>query len=699
MRKFTSFIAALMISVATFAQAPQGFSYQAVVRDAQNAVVANKNFNVTLVIMQGETADAAKDVYTETHSVTTNQNGLITLTVGGGKTTDDFSAIDWSRGNYFIKTESDFASCTTQLLSVPFALYAAQAGSANVDLSEYAKKADILAIPTVPTKISAFENDANYALKTEIPNDANLSGYYSKAEVDALLANLCTGTGDNTVSVTAGDNGTVKGASGKFFSGQSLTYTATPNSGYYFSGWSDGYSDNPRTIIIYSDINIAAQFAQNPLVTVTAGSNGSVGGSTNGRYAPGSNLSFTATPYDGYYFNQWSDGYTSNPRYINVYRNDITLEAQFSQNPLVTVTAGSNGSVSGSTNGRYAPGSYLSFTATPSDGYYFNQWSDGNTANPRYINVYRSDITLEAEFVQNPLVTVTAGSNGSVNTSVNGRYAPGSNVTITATPNSGYYFSQWSDGNTDNPRTITIGTSNVTLSAEFVAATIATVDLGLTSGNLWATCNVGAINPWNYGNYYAWGETETKANYDWSTYKYCLGTSNSLTKYCNNINYGLDANGYYSFTDALTTLESTDDAATAVFGSDYSMPTIADWNELSNQCYWVWTSNYNEKNVSGYIVYRAKSDGDKGVKVYSGFQSSVSYSLSDAHIFLPAAGARSSTNLYNAGSYGEYSSSSLEDGNPDTMSGCLIYGSSVVIPSMGAHRNCGYSVRPIRRTN
>ena len=61
--------------------------------------------------------------------------------------------------------------------------------------------------------------------------------------LDALLANLCTGTGDNTVSVTAGDNGTVKGASGKFFSGQSLTYTATPNSGYYFSGWSDGYSE------------------------------------------------------------------------------------------------------------------------------------------------------------------------------------------------------------------------------------------------------------------------------------------------------------------------------------------------------------------------------------------------------------------------------------------------------------------------
>ncbi|MBO4602138.1 MAG: hypothetical protein J5651_03170 [Salinivirgaceae bacterium] len=634
MKKLRTIIAALLISAtATFAQAPQGFSYQAVVRDAQNAIVANQIVEVTLTILQGATADAATAVFTEKHNAKTNANGLFTLIIGSIES-EKFAAINWATGNVFLKTETDYGTSVTQMLSVPFALYAAKAADADIDLSAYALKSEIPSIPTVPTKVSAFENDANYltahqdlsayALKSELPTDANLSGYYSKAEVDALLANISNSMGDNTVSVTAGDNGTVKGASGKFYSGQSLTYTAVPNSGYYFSRWSDYNNDNPRTIIIYSDINIAAQFAQNPLVTVTAGSNGSVGGSTNGRYAPGSSLSFTATPSDGYYFNQWSDGYTTNPRYISV---------------------------------------------------------------------YTSDITLEAEFVQNPLVTISAGSNGAVNTIVNGRYAPGSNVTITATPNSGYYFSQWSDGNTDNPRTITIDKSNVTLSAEFVAATIATVDLGLTSGNLWATCNVGAINPWNYGNYYAWGETETKTNYDISTYKYCNGGYNSLTKYCNDASYG-----FGGFTDALTTLESIDDAATAVFGSDYSMPTLADWNELSGQCYWVWTTNYNEQNVSGYIVYRAKSDSDKGVRVYGGGTPSASYSLSDAHVFLPAAGFRYGTDLGQAGAYGYYRSASLYGYDPDNASYCN-FGSSGVYPSKYISRCYGYSVRPVRRTN
>ena len=120
------------------------------------------------------------------------------------------------------------------------------------------------------------------------------------------------------------------------------------------------------------------------------------------------------------------------------------------------------------------------------------------------------------------------------------------------------------------------------------------VDLGLESGNLWAICNVGAANPWEYGNYYAWGETQTKSKYYWDTYKYCNATSNSLTKYNKNASNGT--------IDNKTTLEPADDVAAAVFGTDYSMPTKADWDELSNQCYWVWTNKYNEQNVSGHIV-------------------------------------------------------------------------------------------------
>ena len=106
------------------------------------------------------------------------------------------------------------------------------------------------------------------------------------------------------------------------------------------------------------------------------------------------------------------------------------------------------------------------------------------------------------------------------------------------------------------------------------------VDLGLPSGTLWATCNVGADSPEDYGDYFAWGETQPKDTYDWSTYQYCNGSYNTLTKYSVEFfdswyeqytNYG-----YNGFIDNLTTLLPEDDAATANWGADWRMPTKKD---------------------------------------------------------------------------------------------------------------------------
>ena len=416
-------------------------------------------------------------------------------------------------------------------------------------------------------------------------------------------------------------------------------------------------------------------------VQVTAAQGGTVEGQ-NGEYKEGETVVFKAIPADGYCFSQWSDGKTDNPRTINVRTNDISLTAIFIG---VSATATEGGTVETQKDGQT-----FVFTATPSDGYYFTQWSDGNTDNPRTINISASDITLEAQFAQNALITITAGSNGTVGGSDNGRYAQGETLTFTAIPATGYCFSQWSDGNIDNPREITVGKDDISLTAEFVTATIATVDLGLPSGNLWATCNVGAANPWNYGDYYAWGETQTKDNYNWKTYKYCNGDYDKLTKYNNYAEYGT--------VDNKTTLESSDDVATTVFGADYSMPTIADWKELAEECYWVWTADYNNRGVTGYMVYRAKADADKGAKVYEGDTPSASYSNSDAHIFLPAAGYRLDSNLYYAGTYGCYWSSSLYEDDPYYALYCFFY-SYYVDPSNPSYRCCGLSVRPVRRTN
>jgi len=209
------------------------------------------------------------------------------------------------------------------------------------------------------------------------------------------------------------------------------------------------------------------------------------------------------------------------------------------------------------------------------------------------------------------------------------------------------------------------------------------VDLGLPSGVKWATCNLGANSPEEFGDYYAWGEITTKDNYEWNTYKYCNGTDKSFTKYCNHSHYGMDG-----FTDTFTTLEDADDAATAVLGSDYSIPTSDDWNELRSQCYWVWTDGYNGTSKAGYIVYKAKSDAGKGPD---------SYSLSDAHIFLPAAGDRGGQDFGPMITYGNYWSASLYESLNQYWAITCYFDASGDVYRGETYRCKGLSVRPVRR--
>lgn len=217
------------------------------------------------------------------------------------------------------------------------------------------------------------------------------------------------------------------------------------------------------------------------------------------------------------------------------------------------------------------------------------------------------------------------------------------------------------------------------------------VDLGLTSGTKWAKLNVGAINAWDYGNYYAWGEIKTKSDYSWNSYIYCCGSDSTLTKYCNVASCGNEG-----FTDAITTLQPADDVASVALGIGYSMPTAADWEELSKQCYWVWVSNYNGQNVNGYIVYKAKSNADKGVKVYKNGTMLTSYSLIDSHIFLPAAGVILGLNFCDDGKFGYYWSAPLVDDQPFKALNCS-FGSKDVLTTYKVERCSGLSVRPVYR--
>jgi len=192
--------------------------------------------------------------------------------------------------------------------------------------------------------------------------------------------------------------------------------------------------------------------------------------------------------------------------------------------------------------------------------------------------------------------------------------------------------------------------------------THAVVDLGLPSGVLWATCNVGASTPYEDGDYFAWGETEPKSSYDWSTYKWCKGSYSTLTKYCTSSSYG-----YNGFTDNKDVLDAEDDAATANWGADHRMPTYAEFDELCNNCTWTWDSTHNGYTVTG-------TNGNS--------------------IFLPASGNRYGSSLYDHGSYGYYWSASLDSGNADFAYNLLFY-SGGHYPYGSGRRYYGLSVRPV----
>lgn len=127
MRKLFTIIAMMLLWTASmFAQAPQKMAYQAVVRNAEGQVITNQELGVQVSILQGSVDGAS--VYSESHTTTTTSAGAINLEIGGGKSSDDFSAIDWSKGPYFVQSTTEVngksVTVTSQLLSVPYAMYA-----------------------------------------------------------------------------------------------------------------------------------------------------------------------------------------------------------------------------------------------------------------------------------------------------------------------------------------------------------------------------------------------------------------------------------------------------------------------------------------------------------------------------------------------------------------------------------------------
>lgn len=187
------------------------------------------------------------------------------------------------------------------------------------------------------------------------------------------------------------------------------------------------------------------------------------------------------------------------------------------------------------------------------------------------------------------------------------------------------------------------------------------VDLGLSVK--WATCNVGASSPSDYGDYFAWGETESKDDYSWDTYKWCNGIKDSMTKYCINKEYGV--------VDSKIILESQDDVAHVKWGGNWRMPTKEEFKELREKCTWEMIA------LEDRYGYRIAGPSGKS-------------------IFLPAAGGCSDINFNARGLFGYYWSATLdENDSKNAYFLSILINRCYSIYSSGCNRCFGLTVRPV----
>ncbi|MBR3064700.1 MAG: hypothetical protein IKG90_03500, partial [Bacteroidales bacterium] len=190
------------------------------------------------------------------------------------------------------------------------------------------------------------------------------------------------------------------------------------------------------------------------------------------------------------------------------------------------------------------------------------------------------------------------------------------------------------------------------------------VDMG--DGLKWATCNIGAENPWDYGDYYAWGETATKESYAWTNYIFAKDPSD----YSSGVKK-------YSEEDSYKTLFPEDDAATSLWKDPWRMPTKGEWAALRDATLytWEWKTNYNGSGKNGMLVTRKEGTGP----------------CAGNSIFLPAAGRWFESQWLYGGSQGFYWSSSLDT---------ALFAMGVEVLDSGsrwltADRYAGLNVRPV----
>ena len=268
------------------------------------------------------------------------------------------------------------------------------------------------------------------------------------------------------------------------------------------------------------------------------------------------------------------------------------------------------------------------------------------------------------------IFTITYDSNGGEGVMAPDTFYYGLNMTKTLTchyTKDKYYLTEWNTKSNGSGVSYPLGCvisidKNITLYAQWkkcLGNPSEYVDLGLSVK--WATCNVGASKPEEYGDYFAWGENHPKSTYNWSTYKWCDGSGTTLTKYNSDSSNGI--------VDNKRTLALDDDAARVNWGGSWRIPTTQELEELRTECTWILTT---QNGVKGYNV-TSKNNGNS--------------------IFLPAAGYHYHGGIDYAGTFFFCWSNSLVDSNSATH---LYTTNSPIVVNWGPRsRYYGLSVRPV----
>lgn len=307
----------------------------------------------------------------------------------------------------------------------------------------------------------------------------NIRGDYPEEDISQARIQLIADDGviQHTLTYLAGENGSISGPTpqtvNEGFDGSQVT--AVAETGYHFVDWSDGRTDNPRTdTAVTAPVNVTANFEINLYsLAYTAGEHGSVSGDLSQTVSYGGNgTAVTAEPATGYHFVDWSDGVTDNPRTdLNVIA-DISVTANFAINTYTLLySAGSNGTIAGDTPQIVTHGSDgAQVTAVPDPHYHFVEWSDGSTDNPRTDTNVTADLAVEALFaIDTFTLEYLADLGGYIDgvTSQTVEYGQDGTL-VTAIPDSGYRFGEWSDGYLLADRMDTFNTQNLTVTAGFI---------------------------------------------------------------------------------------------------------------------------------------------------------------------------------------------------------------------------------------